>query len=120
MVRESPAEYGVRSRYLFETVDVTRARRHIARLQELYAGRCQICRYDPHHVYGRNLCHGHHIHWLSRGGEDAVENLVLICPNHHAAVHQDDAVFEYADLSFRFSNGLIEPLRLNHHLERAA
>lgn len=120
VVRESPAEYGVRSRYLFETVDVTRGRRHVERLQEMYSGRCQLCRFDPRDRYGRNLCHGHHIHWLSRGGEDALENLVLICPNHHAAVHQDDAAFDYADLTFRFSNDLAERLQLNHHLEQAA
>lgn len=120
MVRETAAEYSVRSRYLLESVDVTRARRHVGRLQTIYAGRCQICEFDPRDRYGRNLCHGHHIHWLSRGGDDVLENLVLICPNHHAAVHQDDAVFDYGDLAFRFTNGLIEALRINHHLDQAA
>lgn len=120
IVRESSTEYGMRLRYLFETVDVTRVRRHVERLQQVYAGQCQICLFDPRDRYGRNLCHGHHIHWLSRGGDDAFENLVLVCPNHHAAVHQDDATFDYEDLAFRFSNGLVEPIELNHHLERAA
>jgi 5-methylcytosine-specific restriction protein A len=120
VVREPAAEYGARSRYLFETVDVTRARRHVEQLQQVYVGRCQICLFDPRECYDHNLCHGHHIHWLSRGGEDALENLVLICPNHHAAVHRDDAIFDYADLTFRFSNGLIERLRLNEHLPAAA
>lgn len=120
VVREGRAEYGIRSRYLYETVDVTRARRHVEQLQRLYRGRCQICLFDPHDRYGRNLCHGHHIQWLSRGGEDAPENLVLICPNHHSAIHQDDASFDYTDLAFRFSNGLAEHLRLNEHLPLAA
>ncbi|HET7463693.1 MAG TPA: HNH endonuclease signature motif containing protein [Longimicrobium sp.] len=118
--KESGEAYAARMRYLFETVDVTRARRHVERLQKTYGGRCQICRYDPHARYGRRLCHGHHIEWLSRGGADELENMVLICPNHHAAVHQDDAVFSYDDLTFRFSNGLAEHLELNHHLTRAA
>jgi 5-methylcytosine-specific restriction enzyme A len=120
VVREAAAEYAVRSRYLFETVDVRRARRHAEKLQGAYGGRCQICRFDPRDRYGRNLCHGHHVQWLSRGGEDALENLVLICPNHHSAVHRDDAVFDYADLAFRFSNGLIESLQINLHLQRAS
>lgn len=120
VVREPSAEYGARSRYLYETVNVTRARRHVERLQEVYSGRCQVCSWDPRDRYGRNLCHGHHIHWLSRGGEDALENLVLICPNHHAAVHLDDAVFDYADLSFHFSSGRTEPLQINAHLSPAA
>jgi hypothetical protein len=25
------------------------------------------------------------VRWLSRGGEDALTNLVLVCPNHHRA-----------------------------------
>jgi hypothetical protein len=120
LLREDDRAYTARMRYLFETVDVTRARRHVERLQDTYAGRCQICRYDPRERYGRRLCHGHHIQWLSRGGEDELENMVLICANHHAAVHQDDAVFDYGDLVFRFSNGLTEPLELNEHLDRAA
>lgn len=119
VVGEPLAEYGARSRYLYETVNVTRARRHVERLQEVYSGRCQVCLWDPRDRYGRNLCHGHHIHWLSRGGEDALENLLLICPNHHAAVHQDDAVFDYADLTFRFSSGRMEPLQINAHLSPA-
>jgi 5-methylcytosine-specific restriction protein A len=109
-----------RMRYLFETVDVTRARRHVEALQKAYAGRCQICLFDPRARYGRRLCHGHHIEWLSRGGDDEIENMVLVCPNHHAAVHQADAVFDYADLAFRFANGLIEAIQLNQHLQRAA
>jgi 5-methylcytosine-specific restriction protein A len=112
--------HAARLRYLFETVDVTRARRHVEWLQEEYGGQCQICVFDAWGRYGRRLCHGHHIQWLSRGGDDELENMVLICPNHHAAVHQADAVFDYADLAFRFSNGLVEGIRLNRHLPRAA
>jgi 5-methylcytosine-specific restriction enzyme A len=120
LLSERAKDSSARVRYLFETVDITRSRRHVQRLQRMYAGRCQICLFDPHARYDRGLCHGHHIQWLSRGGEDELENMVLICPNHHAAVHQADAVFEYADLTFRFSNGLIEPIQLNQHLMAAA
>ncbi len=120
LLTEATAENDARVRYLFETVDITRARRHVRWLQRTYGGRCQICLYDPRSRYDRGLCHGHHIQWLSRGGEDAIDNMVLVCPNHHAAVHQAYAVFDYADLTFRFSNGLIEPLQLNQHLKAAA
>lgn len=120
LLTEATEENAARVRYLFETVDVTRARRHVRWLQKTYAGRCQICLYDPRSRYDRGLCHGHHIQWLSHGGEDEIENMVLICPNHHAAVHQADAVFDYADLTFRFDNGLIEAVQLNQHLKAAA
>lgn len=120
LVADGDEASAVRMRYLFETVDATRVRRHVESLQQAYAGRCQICRFDPRARYGRGLCHGHHIQWLSRGGEDEIENMVLVCPNHHAAVHQADAVFDYGDLTFRFANGLIEAIRLNQHLRPAA
>lgn len=120
VIRETPADMDRRLRYLYETVDVHRARRNVETLHELYDGRCQICLFDPRTRYGHRLCHGHHIEWLSRGGEDVLENMVLVCPNHHAAIHRDDASFDYADLAFTFANGLVEPLRLNVHLPRAA
>jgi hypothetical protein len=65
------------------------------------------------------LCHGHHIQWLSRGGDDALDNMVLVCPNHHAAIHADDAPFDYGTLSFAFSTGQTGELKLNSHLPRA-
>ena len=120
LLSERREDHTVRMRYLFETVDITRARKHVEWLQKEYAGQCQICRFDPRARYGRRLCHGHHIEWLSRGGDDALENMVLICPNHHAAVHQTDAVFNYEGLEFHFGNGRVERLQLNRHLQPAA
>jgi hypothetical protein len=120
VIREQKAEYGRRLAYLFESVDVHRARQHVERLQELYAGRCQVCLYDPRGRYGHRLCHAHHVQWLSRGGEDVLENMVLVCPNHHAAIHRDDAPFDYASLRFGFSNGVYEQVVENKHLPVAA
>lgn len=120
VVREQAAEYSRRVEYLYQSVDIQRMRRYVEELQSLYDGRCQICMYDPRTRYGHRLCHGHHIQWLSRGGEDALENMMLVCANHHTAIHRDDAPFDYATLAFTFSNGLEEPLRLNTHLLRAA
>jgi 5-methylcytosine-specific restriction enzyme A len=116
IAREGSTLEDERVRYLYETVDIQRARRHVRDLQELYSGRCQICLYNPQKAYGHRTCHGHHIHWLSRGGDDELGNMVLVCPNHHAAIHRDDAAFDYGDLKFLFSNGLTEPLRANEHL----
>jgi 5-methylcytosine-specific restriction enzyme A len=119
IVRETREVHNLRLQYMYETVDIQRARKNVLKLQELYDGRCQVCRYDPRARYGYGLCHGHHIQWLSRGGDDHLDNMVLICPNHHAAVHRDDAVFDYADMTFAFSNGLREALTDNRHLEAA-
>lgn len=120
VLREASASYDTRRlEYLYASVDVHRARRNVEQLHKLYDGRCQLCLFDPQDRYGHRLCHGHHVHWLSRGGEDDVENMVLLCPNHHAAVHRDDAPFDYGDLAFRFSVGRSEPLLVNVHLPQA-
>jgi 5-methylcytosine-specific restriction enzyme A len=120
LLRETREAYSERTAYLYTSVDVQRARRHIQQLQDLYGGRCQLCMFDPYGRFGFRLCHGHHIQWLSRGGEDTLENLVLICPNHHAAVHHDDAAFDYSTLSFTFSKASAQALKLNIHLPRAS
>lgn len=115
LVREE--EYGMawqRREYLFRQATI-RNRQRVQQLQELYAGKCQVCQWDPRNQYGESLCHGHHIRWLSRGGEDSIENMVLICPNHHSAIHGCDAPFDYRDLAFDFG-GHREPLRINTHL----
>jgi hypothetical protein len=93
-----------------------RNRTLVRRLHEMYVGRCQICAFDPVSVYGVNAASAHHIHYLSRGGLDVSENLVLLCPNHHAVIHGDDAVFDYRLRKFIFNNGRQEPLALNQHL----
>lgn len=93
----------------------TRSRKLATDLHEMYCGRCQICLWNPCEKYGPHLCQGHHIHWLSRGGEDRLENMVLVCPNHHAAIHKCDAVFDYGDMAFVFPRyrGV---LQINSHI----
>jgi len=49
-----------------------------------------------------------------------MDNMILVCPNHHAAVHRDDAPFDYASLTFQFSSGEIEHLAINNHLPLAS
>ena len=102
-----------RREYLFKQAP-TRNRQLVKDLQELYEGKCQICLWHPQRMYGANLCHGHHVHWLSRGGDDSRANMVLICPNHHAAVHRCDAPLDHSSMSFDFSTHT-EPLQVVLH-----
>ena len=103
-----------RMEYLY-TRAPTRSRKLATDLHELYAGHCQICLWNPCEKYGSNLCQGHHIHWLSRGGADHLDNMVLVCPNHHAAIHKCDGAFDYADMAFIFPKyrGV---LQINRHI----
>jgi hypothetical protein len=96
----------------------SRDRQLVKELHDRYSGRCQLCAFDSLIVYGAASAEAHHIVYLSRGGEDTLVNMVLLCPNHHTVIHKTDATFDYARLTFCFANGRIEPLCLNSHLSR--
>lgn len=113
---EDPGIAQKRREYLFIKAP-TRNKEFVLRLQEMYRGKCQICLWNPRDVYGRYLCQGHHVHWLSRGGEDNLKNMILLCPNHHIAIHSCDAPFDYQGLAFDFG-GLREELLLDHHFTK--
>ena len=102
-----------RRRYLFGQAR-RRNPQHVKELRELYGGMCQLCGWNPKSVYRRELCEVHHVHWLSRGGDDELHNLVLICPNHHRAIHRTDAPFDWEDSSFVFPRNR-ERVRISRH-----
>ena len=79
---------------------IQRNRLHAQTLRDQYEGRCQICEWAPRESFREDLCEGHHINWLSRGGHDEISNMVLLCPNHHRAVHKLNAIFDWANKSF--------------------
>jgi hypothetical protein len=104
-----------RRNYLFGKAP-KRSKKLVQELQDLYEGKCQVCLWNPLTEYGDYICHGHHIHWLSRGGEDSKNNLIIICPNHHTAIHRCDAPLDYKDLAFDFGSHR-ELLKVNLHLQ---
>jgi 5-methylcytosine-specific restriction enzyme A len=116
LVRDEKPGIAEERRIYFYKQAPTRNKNLVEELQEIYSGRCQICQWSPRNVYGRELCHGHHIQWLSRGGADEILNMVLVCPNHHAAIHKLDAPLDYVDFSFDFRTHR-ESLSLRAHLE---
>ena len=86
--KEDPGIAEERRKYLYGA-SVSKNPQLSAELQRMYEGKCQLCEWDPRGRYGDSICEAHHILWLSRGGEDALTNLVLLCPNHHRAVRSD-------------------------------
>jgi 5-methylcytosine-specific restriction protein A len=104
-----------RRRYLMRQM-VQRDRHLVEQLREMYSGECQICGWAPRHTYGTELCEAHHIRWLSRGGDDNLGNLVLICPNHHRAIHSCDAPFDFGLNAFIFVGASEKLLPLRHVL----
>lgn len=96
-----------------------RNRNYVQQLHSFYGGRCQLCGFDPELLYQVRVSCSHHIVYLSRGGPDNLQNLMLVCPNHHEVIHAVDAVFDFKDLCYVFHNGRREPLILNTHLQKA-
>ncbi len=52
-------------------------------------GVCQLCKLKApfrNHA-GQPYLETHHIKWLSKGGDDSIENTVALCPNCHRKMH---------------------------------
>ncbi len=74
---------------------------------------------DGHHCAvpgcGRpvGVCHAHHIIWWLKHGHTKLENLVFVCPWHHARIHAGDLTVEMIDGRPQFRNRagmlLVEP-----------
>ena len=62
----------------------------IARIaKERANGMCQLCGKPAPFLdrKGQPYLESHHIEWLSRGGRDAIDNVVALCPNCHTRMH---------------------------------
>ncbi len=55
-------------------------------------GFCQLCEnFAPFNdSKSKPYLESHHVIWLSRGGDDSVENVIALCPNCHAKIHELD------------------------------
>jgi hypothetical protein len=117
LIRDEPAGIAEeRRRYLMSVVR-HRDRELVEQLRDLYAGECQLCGWSPRRYYGTELCEAHHVRWLSRGGDDVLANLVLVCPNHHRAIHRCDAPFDFIGTAFVFGTRTETLVRLVHNLK---
>ena len=52
-------------------------------------GICDLCMQEAPFIKadGTPYLESHHIIWLSRGGEDSIDNTVALCPNCHRRIH---------------------------------
>ena len=57
-------------------------------------GHCDLCGKSAPFVDRKGNpfleCHHHHVHWLSRGGEDSINNAVALDPSCHRKMHELD------------------------------
>lgn len=60
-----------------------------ARAKQLADGVCDLCAQPAPFMSanGRPYLESHHVDWLSKGGRDALDNVVALCPNCHRKMH---------------------------------
>lgn len=63
-------------------------------------GRCQLCGMPAPFSdnNGEPYLESHHVKWLSKGGEDSIDNVVALCPNCHRKMHVVNDVDEVEKL----------------------
>ena len=85
-------------------------------LKAVYGYRCQICGQYIGEPYGSHLIHAHHIHYFVHSFNNNANNIMIVCPNHHAIIHDLNPIFDFAQKQFHYPNGYVEGLSLNLHL----
>lgn len=76
-------------RVIVSTYGFKRSSLVVAEVLALAGGKCQHCLKDApfKREDGTPYLEVHHVEWLSKGGEDSVENAVALCPNCHREAH---------------------------------
>lgn len=74
--------------YTSQTMQYRRNEYIAADAKRRAVGKCQLCGKTPFLDKQNNAyLEVHHIIWLSKGGADALENVVALCPNCHRKMH---------------------------------
>jgi 5-methylcytosine-specific restriction endonuclease McrA len=89
------------------------------RLKSLHGGRCQICGHAITFPDGRTYSEAHHIQPLGapHGGPDIEQNVIVLCPNHHAMCDYGAIELDLRSLRKHPSHS-IDPLFITYHNDR--
>lgn len=71
-------------------------------LKEIYGYRCQICGQYIGEPYGSHLIHAHHIHYFVHSLNNNSNNIMIVCPNHHAIIHDMNPTFDFTQKQFHY------------------
>lgn len=85
-------------------------------LKELYEYRCQICGKRVGEIYDSNVVEAHHIDSFIKSLNNNMNNIMIVCPNHHSIIHDVNPIFNIKKKVFIYDNGFKEGLKLNYHL----
>ena len=71
-------------KYKSEVSHYTRDPKLVKRLKELYQNKCQICNFTFEYKKGKFYSEVHHYNPLQKEGSNNIDNMIVVCPNHHA------------------------------------
>ncbi|MFZ3208867.1 MAG: HNH endonuclease signature motif containing protein [Geobacteraceae bacterium] len=86
-------------------------------LKTLYDFRCQICGENFGKPYDQKIVEVHHIIQFVLSMNNDYDNLMVICPNHHTAIHKTNPIFDQQSLTLSYPNGYHEVLKLDRHFK---
>ena len=103
----APGPHSLKGRRMHEGVSPVRKQEPLAPAHTRHPTRgiCQLCNQPAPFCTrdGEPYLETHHIHRLSEGGEDVMENPVILCPNCHRKMHVLNLPEDVAKLKSRFS-----------------
>lgn len=88
----------------------------IKQLKKLYKGKCQICGEQPFKEKNANISEVHHIRYFSLSCNNDINNLIVLCPNHHRLIHKLNPEFDAEKKEFKYPDGTKEKVILDYHL----
>ena len=83
-IEEGKKKTGPTQRDLFEVMRFVRDSVKVKKLKELYQNKCQICEFTFEYTDGKFYSEVHHYNPLNAGADDDFDNMIVVCPNHHA------------------------------------
>lgn len=93
-------------------------RRICENLKKFYDYHCQVTGEKVGEAFGCEVVEAHHIDYFVNSRNNDSSNIIIISPNFHRIIHRSKPIFNHKKLQFEFANGVVEPLRLNHHLKK--
>ena len=88
----------------------------VKQLKILYQGKCQICGEQPFKEKNINISEVHHIRYFSLSCNNDIDNLIVLCPNHHRLIHKLNPEFDFEKKEFKYPDGTKEKVILDYHL----
>ena len=86
-------------------------------LKQLYGYRCQMTGEKVGEPYDSLVVEAHHIIPFTESMNNDSSNIIIISPSYHRIIHKAKPVFDRPTLSFHFSNGLVEKIKVDKHLK---